>query len=202
LVEAEPVNENENARGGRVETNAKGEFEFETIDPGNYILIANPAGKIDNQRPFGKLYYPGVAVKENAGLIAVQPGNYVVGLEIQVPQTTRLIEVTGRVLFADDRPEKNTWVSFEPSDDKSFDKISIKTDEDGRFSLMIPVGATGVVVASRYFSEYTHPNCAEIMAYLALKKSSDVKTTTLEINGAEPISGAILRFPFDFCEEK
>jgi hypothetical protein len=201
-VSADPVSDDKNARGARVETDAKGEFQFETLDPGNYVLVANPNGKIDSEQPFGRLYYPGVAVKENAGLIAVEPGDYAVGLEIQVPQTTRLIEVAGRVLFADDKPAKEIWISFEPSDKQGFDKISARTGEDGRFSLMIPVTASGAVVGSGYFSKYRYSKCPEVMATVEANGSSDIKTTVLEINGGAPILGAILRLPFNLCEEK
>ena len=202
FIFAEPVGGPEDARGWRKVTDAKGEFQFETLAPGNYLLIANPDGKIDDERPFGRLYYPGVAVKENAALIAVEPGNYTLGLDIQVPQTTRLIEVAGRVLFADDKPMKDIWVSFEPSEKERFDKISARTGEDGRFSLKVPFGAAGVVAGSSYFSTYSYSKCPEIMAALGPDGSSNIKTTALEINGAEPILDAVLRLPFDFCEKK
>lgn len=183
-------------------TDPNGEFEFETLEPGNYLLIANPRGKVDDERPFGKLYYPGVAGKENAALIGVQPGNHVVGIVIQVPETTRLIEVTGRVLFADDKPKKDLWLRFEPTDKERFASISASTDEQGRFSFKVPLGAAGAIAGSGYFSEYSYGKCPEIMALVKASGASEVKTTTLEINGLEPITGVVLRLPFDFCEEK
>jgi hypothetical protein len=196
------------SQGGRDEeratlcTDEKGEFRFEVLTPGNYLLTANSGGKMDDEQPFGKLYYPGVDSRENAGVIAVEAGRYNLGVDLQIPQIARLIEITGRVLFADDGPANGLWVNFDPSDKGKFDRISTRTDAEGRFSLKVPLGAAGEVQGSRYFSEYKYPHCSEIMATVKARGSSEIFTTPLEVTGTEPISNAILRLPFDFCAEK
>jgi hypothetical protein len=125
----------------RVCSDAGGEFTFDSIDPGSYYLLVNPDGKIDDQRPFGSFYYPGVSDRSNAGLVSVVPIRYNLGLNIQIPAATRLVGIFGKFLFADDKPVTDTWVSFEPHNNKRFGRISARTDSSGRFHFKVPFDA-------------------------------------------------------------
>ena len=183
-------------------TDHNGDFKFEHMSPGNYRLQINPDGKTDDEHPFGKLYYPGVSSEANAGIISVDAGKHTLGLQVQIPQTVRLIDVTGIVLFADDKPSEGVWVKFESSDKGRFDGVSAITDRSGRFTMKIPFGAVGTIRSTKYFSKYSYSECPEIMEFVTSSGSTDVNTTSLEVSGTEPTITTTLRFPFDFCTEK
>lgn len=200
-VKAEPVSDDKDSLGGGACTDERGEFSISTIQPGNYVLIANSEGKIDAEQPFSTLYYPGVPSKENAGVLAVEAGQYHLNVEFQIPELNRLIEISGRVLFADDKPVEGIWVNFKPTSQEKFSTESLMTDKEGRFLIKVPFGAVGAVQASKYFSEYTHPNCSTILS-LAKESGSSLNTNELEVDGTRSIVNAVLRFPFDFCKEK
>ena len=177
----------------------KGEFKFETMQPGIYYLIVNPEGMIDHEQPFGKFYYPGAQSREMAAAIPVEVGKYADGIDVQVDQTTRLIEVSGRVLYADDKPGEYVLVQFQPTDAAVFKMISTGI-RDGRFQMKIPFGVAGTLQGSASFYEVSHSECPKIMEFVKSSGSSAVKTTALEITGTEPSITTTLRLPFDFCE--
>lgn len=179
----------------------KGEFKFETIQPGIYYLIVNPEGMIDHEQPFGKFYYPGAQSREMAAAIPVEVGKYADGIDVQVHQTTRLIEVSGQVLYADDEPGKYVGVEFKPTDSALFKPIRTGI-RDGRFQMKIPFGVAGILQGSASFYEVSHSDCPKIMEFVKASGSSDVKTTALEITGTEPSITTTLRFPFNFCENE
>jgi hypothetical protein len=183
-------------------TEQNGEFKFEHMPPGNYRLEINPNGKIDDEHPFGKLYYPGVSSEAHAGVISVDAGKHTLGLQIQIPQTVRLIDVIGVVLFDDDKPAAGASVKFESSDKGKFDEVSTRTDDSGRFSMRIPYGAVGTIRSTKYFSKYSYSECPKIMEFVTSSGPTDVNTTSLEVSGTEPTITTTLRFPFDFCPEK
>lgn len=54
-------------------TDEKGEFVIDEMGPGNYRLLANYDGQADADEPFGVVFWPGVADRANAGVVAVEP---------------------------------------------------------------------------------------------------------------------------------
>lgn len=200
-LDVEPISDKKDERGGQSCTDEKGEFSITHLRPGNYFLVANKRGKIDADQPFSTLYFPGVPERSEVGIVAVEFGGYHLGIDFQISALNRLTEISGRVLFADDKPADDVWVKFEPASDEKYSAESVRTDSEGRFRLKVPFGASGKVSGSKYFSDYSHPNCSVILA-LAKKSSSDLKTSELELDGTRSVTEAVLRFPVDFCEKK
>lgn len=185
----------------RTSTDEKGGFTFELVDPGTYYLVVNNDGRIDNEHPFGRIFYPGVSQQNNASVIVVEPGRYNAGLDIQIPQINRLIELSGKIEFADGHPVGEEWIIFRPDNKERFDSIDVRSDAEGRFTLKIPFESAGTLTGRRYFGKDDYV-CPQIIAAREATKSNDLETFPLSITGIEPLTNAILKFPFDFCEKK
>lgn len=192
-------NTNDRRETDRTRTDEKGSFIFELINPGTYYLVVNNDGKIDNEHPFARTYFPGVSERTDASVIVVEPGRYNAGLDIQVPQLTRLISVTGQVVFADGVPAESVWIRFKPDNEK-FANINEQADASGKFELRIPFEASGTITAEKYFWENDY-SCPQIIAAREAAKSNDLKTASLSVTGLEPLTHATIKFPFDFCEK-
>lgn len=197
-IEARNVGDTRTYSSERAATNKDGTFRFETLSPGPYRLVINNSGKVDSETPFGRLFYPGVPNEAEAGLIYVEPGRYISGLDIQIPQIQRLIEITGRFEFADGKPAGAGWIKFKPENSQMFGSASIRTDTDGKFAIVIPFGAAGTLTAEKYFwkSDYS---CPQIVAARDAAKSNDLESTPISVTGSEALTNVVLKLPFDFC---
>ncbi len=187
---------------GRTEcTDEKGEFKLESLSAGNYILVVNNDGKIDGDEPFGTLFYPGVAERKSAGVVAVEAGKFVNNINIQIPHTVELIEVKGRLIYSDGKPVVEKYVKFKVSDESIYKEDSVKSDDSGRFSINIPKGAKGILFAEDYVYESKFDECAnkaEILKRVGAE-SKDIKTNEIEIDADKNLADVKLIFPFPHC---
>ncbi len=185
-------------------TNEKGEFVIDEMSAGNYILVVNKEGLIDEHQPFGKLYYPGVPDLESAGVITVEPGKYSTGVTIQIPQLVELVEVKGRFLFSDGKPVGNEWVDFYPDDKNKFDEMRTKSDGSGNFVFRIPKGATGKISGeiSTYRGKFEDCPKLESIIEATGRTFLAVKSSVASANSLVPPSQLEISLPFPFCEEK
>ncbi len=200
-VSALSQNSKDDRETDRTRTDEKGVFTFEFMDPGTYYLVVNNHGKIDNEHPFGRVFYPGVSGRPDAGVIYVEAGRYNTRLDIQIPQINRLIEVSGKIEFADGHPVGEEWIIFRPESKEKFDPIETRSDAQGRFTLKIPFEVAGTLTGRRYFGKDDYV-CPQIVASREAAKSDELKTLPLSITGIDPLTNAILKFPFDFCEKE
>jgi hypothetical protein len=92
---------------------------IDEMAPGNFRLLANYDGQMDDDEPFGVVFYPGVTDRVQAGIIAVEAGKHITRLFIQIPQTVEIVSFKGRFLYSDGKPVANDTVKFVPAD-KSF----------------------------------------------------------------------------------
>ncbi len=185
--------------GGGACTDKKGDFTIESLRPGNYFLIANPDGKIGGRALYGKVFYPGVTKRENAGAVSVEAGKYNRGLEFQIIETVSVVEISGRVFFADNNPSPRVLVEFRPKISEQFSEISEYSEEDGTFTLKIPAGAEGSIQGSHYFSENDYSHCSEILEAAKAADSRSLSTGT-ELIPSKPNSlQVVLKFSFAFC---
>jgi len=189
--------------GSRVITNKKGEYSFENLEPGNYILTVNEDGKINEKEPFGRLFYPGVEKRENAGVISVELGKYSGKKNIQITRTVQLIQITGSVSYSDGTLASEVWVNFTPEDAELFSGESVRTDGDGRFSLRLPKGVSGKLVAKRYVRAGEFQNCSKLDALIEAsgKTHLEVESSEYKINVTDTIETIELTFPFPLCEK-
>lgn len=190
-------------RGHSSCTDEKGEFTIEELEPDNYILVINADGKMDGEEPFGTLFYPGVGDRKQAGVVAVDIGKFVNGVNIQIPKTEELIEIAGTFLYQNGKPVIDEWVEFRPFDDiaKSYDAARVKTDAQGRFTIKVVKGVRGKLWGEMYTYVGEFENCPALDKEIkkAGRDSATLKTDETEIEGNENLPDAKLTFPFPGC---
>lgn len=165
------------------ETDAEGRFEFKTIPPGEYLLgfrILN--GPYQQSPPYTRTYYPGVASKTAAELVAVKEGERVNGLELRLPQALAEQKIEVAVVWADGRaaPGASVYVSLR-EDGETTDSRSLQADERGRFTLKLhegltyrvsayPVGGTGPEAHSQWVDITASPGTQALRLVLPVLK--------------------------------
>lgn len=82
----------------------KGYFEFQNVDPGDYVLVYNDADRIDADEPYPRTFYPGAADLKSARVIHLEAGQKFDDADIQVSGgrptreiTVRLVAGTGEI---------------------------------------------------------------------------------------------------------
>lgn len=184
-------------------TNEKGEFVIETISPGKYNLVVNGDGKIDNDEPFGALFYPGVSDRENAGIVLIELNKFIENIVIQIPQTVDLIQIKGKLLYSDGKPVAEEDIKFIPIFKDKYDEISTESDNQGNFSLKIPKQAKGILFGDMYVYVNKFKNCEKLEQIIKEKGDNyfDITTNKLEIDAEENLLNINLIFPFPKCEK-
>lgn len=183
-------------------TDQKGEFSIEEMRSGNYILVANDDGRMSGSNPFGVVFYPGVTEHKNAGVVAVEPGKYVTGRVIQIPQTVELVTFRGRFLFSDGKPVVDETIKFVPADKDRFDEMRATSDANGAFVFQLPKGAVGKISGEIWTYSGQFKDCPKLEAiikdsgekYLTVKESIDVSSL-------EPQEVIEIKLPFPYCEK-
>ena len=192
------------SRGYSDSTNEKGEFYINTISPGNYNLVVNGDGKIDNDEPFEKLFYPGVSNRKNAGVVTIELGKFLKNFDIQIPQTIDLIQIKGKFLYSDGKPVAKEDIKFMPTNKEKYDKIETESDEQGNFSLQIPAQAKGILFGDMYIYPNKFKNCEKLEQIIKKKEDKyfDITTNKLKIGAVESLLNVELIFPFPRCDKK
>ena len=184
-------------------TNEKGEFVIDEMQQGNYILVVNDDGKMSANSPFGVLFYPGVTEFKNAGVVAVEPGRYVTGRVIQIPETAELVTIKGKFLYSDGKPVVDEWVKFVPDDKNRFDEMNQKTDAAGSFVFRFPKGAVGSISGEMYTYIGEYKNCPKLETIIKElgRESFTARSTPVEVNSFKPSELVELTLPFPYCEK-
>jgi hypothetical protein len=183
-------------------TNIYGDFMIERMPRGTYRLVANENGQISGDVPFGTVYYPGVTDITEAGIIAVEPGRYVTGKDIQIVQMEETVTFRGRFLYSDGKPVLHESVKFTPESKGSY-ALSVRSDLEGRFEFRLLKGATGTIQGEIRTFAGEFENCPRLEslikesgATLFLAKSNVVKVNTLD-----PQESVDISFPFPSCKK-
>ena len=184
-------------------TDEKGEFLISEMARGNYILVVNDDGRMSGSNPFGVVFYPGVTEFRNAGVISVEPGKYVIGTKIQIPQTVELVTIKGKFVFSDGRAVGDEWVNFTPDDEKRYESMRQKTDVEGRFSFQLPKGASGKVSGEMYTYTGKFTKCEKLEAMIkeSERNSLTIKSSVFDVSGLEASELIEITLPFPRCEK-
>jgi 5-hydroxyisourate hydrolase-like protein (transthyretin family) len=132
------------------QADAEGRFEFKMVPPGDYLLGVNIMDWSSGATsPYPRTYYPGVALKEQAGIIRVKEGERLSDIEMRLPPRPAEYSVEGFVVWSDGRPAPGVKVYLSSKEEGG---VSVSdgavTDERGRFTLKLYEGLTYTVSAS------------------------------------------------------
>lgn len=182
-------------------TDEKGEFLIDEMARGNYVLVVNDDGKMDGDEPFGVMFYPGVSELKNAGIVRVEPGKYVTGLDIQISQTVELIELRGKFVFSDGKPVAGAWIKFSPADEKRFDSVNARSDDAGNFAFKLPKGAVGQLFGEMhtYVGEFVKCPKFDSLIKETGQTYHTFKTGVVGFDGATPDDQIEIALPFPYC---
>ncbi len=186
-------------------TNEKGRFLFESVVPGTYHLVLNPANEPTSDAPFPRIYYPGTAQREKAVVIDVGVGDKLQNLNMVVPAMLETVTVEGAVYFSNGRPAQKQTVRFTPTSSNNLNDLAqVYTDDKGRFSLKVFKGLTGDVLSEAYAWGGMFENCPAFDAQMrnSSQKIAGFKTPAIRIEAQHDIRNLVLRFSLPKCEAK
>ncbi len=196
----------EDLEGGPVDcTDNIGRFRIDSVYPGAYLVVLNPAGKQTSTEPFGRLFYPGTPDREQAAVIRVGAGETVKGINIVVPNLAKQITVEGVLYTSDDKPVADQWVDFQADSKDGIDgDTEAKTDAQGRFSLKVLEGVSGNVSSELVGFVGLFENCPKFdeMVKESGKTFLSISTPPVAIQARQDIYNVVLRFPFPSCKRK
>jgi hypothetical protein len=136
----------------RTRTAADGTFELQLVSPGEYVLGFNFLRTLDNKAVAPRALYPGVTDASVAGTIVVAAGQRVRLKDFPLPQTIRLVTISGTVVDEAGRPVRGASVGISRDTEGGGDSAGpgLVTGDDGRFAFTIAEGGRYFVHATRY----------------------------------------------------
>jgi len=82
----------------------KGEFEFDHVGPGDYILVFNRTDRKDPNSPFPRAFYPGVANQSETSVITLKDGEQLLHANIQMAEGYPTRKIRVQLKWKDGRP--------------------------------------------------------------------------------------------------
>ena len=187
-------------------TDKKGRFLFDSVVPGTYLLVLNPADQVSSEKPFPRLFYPGTAQREKAVLIDVAVGEKVKNINLVVPKIHETVTVEGVLYFANDRPVTGQPVRFSPTTAaKDVSGIAYAhTDDEGRFELKVLKGLSGMVSSEITAHAGMFEDCPAFDALVndSGKNTISLKTTPIKVEAKDDINNLVLQLPIPNCKLK
>jgi Carboxypeptidase regulatory-like domain len=148
-----------------------GNYSFDRIPAGRYVLIIRFDGMTSQTRPFPTLYYPGVSERAEAKVFTIAEGQRIENFELVMPPMPAEHTIEGMVVGTDGRPVTGARAGY-GSDSVSY---RIDVDERGRFSFKAYEGTILSVNASRELTPGKHVYSPGV----AIKVAAGLKPITL-----------------------
>lgn len=95
---------------------SKGEFEFDHIGPGEYILVFNRTNRKDPNSPFPRTFYPGVAEQTETAVITLKDGEQLLRADIQVRNGYPTHKIRVQLKWKDGRPPGDVTIMAKASE--------------------------------------------------------------------------------------
>jgi hypothetical protein len=109
----------------------EGRYAFKFIPPGRYILSIRFDGMTSQNRPFPKMFYPGVGEKSQAKVFAISEGQ-LLNYDLEVPPLPQEFDVQGKVVWSNGKPAVGARVGYSSGEDPV--SYSANVNDEGRFS--------------------------------------------------------------------
>jgi len=116
-------------------TNPQGEYDFDGVPPGRYILGVSIADAPDKWTPYPSLYYPSGSSPSQATVLSVGMGEKLAGLDIHLPTPLEERMIEGVAVFEDGTPVVKAKVMLYDRQQTSrwIDGSEAETDSQGHF---------------------------------------------------------------------
>ncbi|MGC1829922.1 MAG: hypothetical protein WA663_05880 [Candidatus Acidiferrales bacterium] len=169
---------------------AKGNFDFDHIGPGEYILVFNRTNRLDPNSPFARSFYPGVADVTDAKPIKLKDSQQLLNLKLQLKKAypTRLIRV--RVKWQGARPPGTVTImaQADQGDNPAAQKIA-----DGLYQF--------TVLESAHYTISAWEDLDPRRGVAACALPDRIATPAVAVGGPKPRAGAdvTLIFPHPEC---
>jgi hypothetical protein len=111
-------------------TDKEGNYEFNMVQPGSYLLGLNLTWAPDSEDPYPKTFYPGVKTRTEASLITVGEGEKLKGYDMTLPPRLRERQLNVTVVWPDGTPAANVPVAYQMNETQSMGQ-KIDTQEKG-----------------------------------------------------------------------
>lgn len=192
--------------GPSASTDEQGQVEITQIPKGQYVLVANPDGKLSGREPFSKIFYPNVKERERAAVIDISPGEKLANLDIFIPKLEETVTIAGILRYSDGNPVSEEPVKFKAvrSNEKVEGDVGEKTDDAGRFTLTVLKGLTGELSGEHFLLKGLYKNCPEVDELLAKSEyhsSVTVVSNVIKLTTEQDMYEVELTLPFPRCEK-
>lgn len=95
---------------------SKGEFEFDHVGPGEYILVFNRTNRKDPNSPFPRTFYPGVSEQNETAVITLKDGEQLLRANIQVNNGYPTHKIRAQLKWKDGRPPGEVTIMAKASE--------------------------------------------------------------------------------------
>ncbi|MBM3783032.1 MAG: hypothetical protein FJW30_01665 [Acidobacteria bacterium] len=129
-------------------TDADGRYQLREVPVGAYLVSVNRMGSVSGKRPFGRIFYPGTARRQEAGVVQVDLGAKLTGMDIRIPGFEPTVILRGRVVFRERSPAPRANVKFRGTGSTEPDGATAAAD--GSFTISLLRGASGELVAEDF----------------------------------------------------
>jgi len=109
----------------------EGRYAFKFIPPGRYVLLIRFDGMTSQNRPFPKMYYPGVSERSEAKVFTIAEGQLIGNYDLEVPPLPQEFDVQGKVVWSNGKPAVGARIGYSSSEDSV--SYTAEIDADGRF---------------------------------------------------------------------
>jgi len=189
-------------------TEKDGSFEFENVPAGTWIIVANREDRITASTPFGKLYYPGTAKREEASEIPLGPGDFRENLVFNILPAAETVTISGTVTYTDGSPAPEIGVMFfdggKSADKHAAAEAVTTSDKDGRFAIEILKGQKGDILAWMYSYIGKFENCARLddLVRTSGEQNPRIDSPAITVDATADQTGFDLKLPFNACKKK
>jgi hypothetical protein len=199
-IDIEPL-QGASADGSRVFdcTEPDGSYVLDKMPAGSYRIVANRTGRMTAAAPFGRLYYPGTPELDKARVLTVTAGQHLDGIDLNVPELARRIELRGRLTFLNGVPLPRQSLDFRGSD--GLYQQYGRTDADGNFVMQILAGRPGGLTGEISIWREQEGACPQFGAkFNPNGYAASLKSTPYPVAGDMSVSHIELMLPFPSCD--